>query len=100
MLILKKKIISILSNIFDPEITINIYELGLLYDLRIRKKNIIIIIMTLTTPHCPVAERFTKIIKQKLFHIYYVKKVYVILTFFPNWTSQFMSEFARLELGV
>ncbi|WGS82305.1 MAG: iron-sulfur cluster assembly protein [Candidatus Karelsulcia muelleri] len=100
MLILKKKIISILSNIFDPEIPINIYELGLIYDLRIRNKNIIRILMTLTTPHCPVAESFTKIIKNKIFHISYVKKVDVILTFFPNWTYKFLSELGRLELGV
>ncbi|MFP3037408.1 MAG: iron-sulfur cluster assembly protein [Candidatus Karelsulcia muelleri] len=104
MLILKKKIIYILSNIFDPEIPINIYELGLIYDLRIRNKNIIFIriIMTLTTPHCPVAESFTKIIKKKILNISYVKKVDVIITFtfFPNWTYKFMSELARLELGV
>ncbi|MFP3037209.1 MAG: hypothetical protein ACFS24_00865 [Candidatus Karelsulcia muelleri] len=60
--------------------------------------------MTLTTPHCPVAESFPKIIKKKIFNIFfnisYVKKVDVIITFFPNWTYKFMSELARLELGV
>ncbi|BAO66354.1 iron-sulfur cluster assembly protein [Candidatus Karelsulcia muelleri] len=91
-------IISVLKDIYDPEIPIDIYELGLIYDIRIENNNNIQIIMTLTTPNCPVADILPNEVKFKIFNIKNVKNVEVILTFYPNWTYEMMSEVARLEL--
>jgi len=97
MTFFKKKyideIISGLKSIHDPEISVDIYELGLIYDIRISNNFFIKIIMTLTTPNCPVAEILPLKVKNKIFN---VKNVEIILTFSPNWTYDMISEVACL----
>ncbi|WP_185877924.1 iron-sulfur cluster assembly protein [Blattabacterium cuenoti] len=97
---LKNSIISILKNIYDPEIPVDIYELGLIYDIQISHENEIKIIMTLTSPNCPIIDSLPKEIENKIKSIKDVKKVKIILTFDPPWCKEFMSEEARLELGL
>ncbi|WP_185858003.1 iron-sulfur cluster assembly protein [Blattabacterium cuenoti] len=97
---LEERIVSILKNIYDPEISVDIYELGLIYDVQVSKKNKVKIVMTLTTPNCPVAESLPLEVKEKVKSIKEIKEVDVILTFDPPWSKEFMSEEARLELGL
>ncbi|WP_185849275.1 DUF59 domain-containing protein [Blattabacterium cuenoti] len=97
---LEERIISVLKSIYDPEISVDIYELGLIYDVKVFEKNKIKIIMTLTTPNCPVAESLPLEVKNKVKSIQKVKEVDVVLTFDPPWSREFMSEEARLELGL
>ncbi|QIK16397.1 DUF59 domain-containing protein [Blattabacterium sp. DPU] len=97
---LENRIISILKNIYDPEISVDIYELGLIYDIQISEKNKVKIVMTLTTPNCPVVESLPLEVKNKVESIQEIKEVDVILTFDPPWSREFMSEEARLELGL
>lgn len=94
------KLIKLLKSIYDPEISINIYELGLIYDIQISKQAYIKIIMTLTTPNCPVADNFVKEVKQKIQAINKVKNIDIILTFDPIWSSDMLSEDARFQLGL
>ncbi|WP_185873890.1 iron-sulfur cluster assembly protein [Blattabacterium cuenoti] len=97
---LEDHIISVLKNIYDPEISVDIYELGLIYDIQISLKKEVKILMTLTTSNCPVADSFPLLVKEKIQSIKGIKKVNVILTFDPPWCKEFMSEEARLELGM
>ncbi|WP_341657275.1 iron-sulfur cluster assembly protein [Blattabacterium cuenoti] len=98
---LENSIISVLKTIYDPEISVDIYELGLIYDVRISGKNKVKIVMTLTTPNCPVAESLPLEVKEKVQSIIQeIKEVDVILTFDPPWSREFMSDEARLELGL
>ncbi|WP_341661978.1 iron-sulfur cluster assembly protein [Blattabacterium cuenoti] len=98
---LENRIISILKTIYDPEISVDIYELGLIYDVQISGKNKVKIVMTLTTPNCPVAESLPLEVKEKVQSIIQeIKEVDVILTFDPPWSREFMSDEARLELGL
>ncbi|WP_259147607.1 metal-sulfur cluster assembly factor [Candidatus Karelsulcia muelleri] len=85
------EIISVLKSIQDPEISVDIYELGLIYDIRISNNFFINIIMTLTSPNCPVVEIFPFKVKNKIFNIKNVKNVEIILTFYPNWTYNMIS---------
>lgn len=94
------EIINILKTIYDPEIPVNIYEMGLIYDIKISHDNIIDIIMTLTSVNCPVAEILPEEVKDKIKNINGIKDVNVQLTFEPTWTSEMMSEEAKLELGM
>lgn len=98
--ILIEKIINIIKTIYDPEIPVNIYELGLIYDIKISNDKNIDIIMTLTSPNCPVAEILPEEVKEKVKNIEGVKNVNLQLTFEPTWNSEMMSEEARLELGI
>ncbi|WP_185873343.1 DUF59 domain-containing protein [Blattabacterium cuenoti] len=98
--VLKNRIISILKNIYDPEIPVDIYELGLIYDIQIFSENEVKIIMTLTSPNCPIIDSLPKEIENKIKSIKNVKKVKINLTFDPPWSKEFMSEEARLELGL
>lgn len=86
------EIISVLKSIHDPEISVDIYELGFIYDIRISNNFFIKIIMTLTTPNCPVAEILPLKVKNQILNIKNVKNVEIILTFYPNWTSYMISE--------
>ncbi|AGW86330.1 hypothetical protein K645_2756 [Blattabacterium sp. (Nauphoeta cinerea)] len=95
---LEDRIISILKSIYDPEIPVDIYELGLIYDIKISGKKVKIT-MTLTTPNCPVVESLPLEVKEKVESIQEIKEVNVVLTFDPPWSREFMSEEARLELG-
>ncbi|WP_185869660.1 iron-sulfur cluster assembly protein [Blattabacterium cuenoti] len=96
---LEDSIVSVLKKVYDPEIPVDIYELGLIYDIQISYKKEVKIIMTLTTINCPVAESLPLEVEKKIKSINEVKNVNVVLTFDPPWSREFMSEEARLELG-
>ena len=96
---LMDKIVEKLKTVYDPEIPVDIYELGLIYDVRINKKNEVKIIMTLTSPSCPVAESLPEEVKEEVEKINGVKTAEVEITFEPPWEKSMMSEEARLELG-
>lgn len=96
---LRDKIEATLKTVFDPEIPVNIFELGLVYEIKIGENNRIGITMTLTAPGCPVAGDIIMEVDQKVRAIEGVSEVDVHLTFDPPWTKEMMSEEARLELG-
>lgn len=89
-----------LCSIYDPEIPVNIYELGLIYDVQVSDEGDVKILMTLTSPNCPVAESLPEEVKQKAGTVADVNDVEVEITFEPTWTKDMMSEEARLELGM
>ena len=95
----KNKIIEEIRKIYDPEIPVNIYELGLIYDISVNDKNVGIK-MTLTTPNCPVAESLPKEVKDSIMEIKEVKKVDLDLVWEPPWDKSMMSEAAKLELNL
>ena len=97
---LKDKVIAEIKKIYDPEIPVNIYELGLIYDITIQEDNIIKVKMTLTTPNCPVAESLPKEVKDNIMQIKGVKKVDLDLVWDPPWDKSMMSEAAKLELNL
>jgi len=97
---LKDKIITEIKKIYDPEIPVNIYELGLIYDIIVQKDNSVKIKMTLTTPNCPVAESLPKEVKDSVMEIKDVKKVDLDLVWDPPWDKSMMSEAAKLELNL
>lgn len=94
------KIVRVLKTIYDPEIPVDIYELGLIYDVFVNEDAEVKIIMTLTSPNCPVAESLPKEVKDKVASLEAVKDCIVELTFEPTWTKDNMSEEAKLELGM
>ena len=96
---LKDKIIKEIKKIYDPEIPVNIYELGLIYKIEI-ENNIVKIDMTLTTPNCPVADSLPKTVKNNILSIEGVKDVDLNLVWDPPWTKDKMSEAAKLELNL
>ena len=96
---LSEQIIEALDEIYDPEIPVSIYELGLIYDVRINKEKEVQIIMTLTSPSCPVAESLPEEVKLEVEKISGVKSAKVEITFEPPWNKSMMSEEAKLELG-
>ena len=97
---LKEKIISELKKIYDPELPVDIYELGLIYDIIVDKKNNVKIKMTLTTPNCPVAESLPNEVKNNVKDIKEVKDVDLKLVWDPPWDKSMMSEAAKLELNL
>ena len=97
---LKDKIIAEIKKSYDPEIPVNIYELGLIYDIVVQKDNSVKIKMTLTTPNCPVAESLPKEVKDTVMEITDVKKVDLDLVWDPPWDKSMMSEAAKLELNL
>jgi FeS assembly SUF system protein len=92
-------IVKTLKGIYDPEIPVDIYELGLIYDVMINEDNDVKILMTLTSPNCPVAETLPLEVEEKVKSIDEVKSCEVEITFDPPWTKDLMSEEAKLELG-
>ena len=98
--ILGEKIVGTLKTIFDPEIPVDIYELGLIYDVLVNEDFEVKILMTLTTPNCPVAESLPKEVEEKVKSLDEVKSAEVEITFDPPWTQDLMSEEAKLELGM
>jgi len=96
---LGEKIVKELKLIFDPEIPVDIYELGLIYDVFVNEDNEVKILMTLTSPNCPVAESLPQEVEEKIRSIDEVKTAEVEITFDPPWTKDLMSEEAKLELG-
>ena len=95
-----EKIIDVIKTIYDPEIPVDIYELGLIYDVLVNEDFDVKIIMTLTTPNCPVAETLPVDVKDKVKTIKGIKSVEVEMTFEPPWTQDLMSDEAKLELGI
>lgn len=95
-----EKIVNVLKTIYDPEIPVDIYELGLIYDVMINTDYEVKILMTLTTPNCPVAESLPKEVEDKVKSLETVQDCEVEITFDPPWTQELMSEEARLELGL
>jgi len=93
------KIVNVLKTIYDPEIPVDIYELGLIYDVLVNEQNDAKILMTLTSPNCPVAETMPKEVEEKVASLPEINNVEVELTFDPTWTQDMMSEEAKLELG-
>jgi FeS assembly SUF system protein len=96
---LKEKVIEKLQTIFDPEIPVSIYELGLIYEINILPINNVQIVMTLTAPGCPAAQSLPVEVDQKLREIEGVNDVHVAVTWTPAWDKSRMSEVAQLELG-
>ncbi len=96
---LKEKIIEEIKKIYDPEIPVNIYELGLIYDVTVKEKNVSVK-MTLTTPNCPVAESLPNEVKNSIKEIKEVKEVDLDLVWEPPWDKSMMSEAAKLELNL
>jgi len=96
---LKEKVIAEIKKIYDPEIPVNIYELGLIYDVSIKGKDVSVK-MTLTTPNCPVAESLPKEVKDSILEINEVNKVDLDLVWEPPWDKSMMSEAAKLELNL
>lgn len=97
---LGEKIVRILKTIYDPEIPVDIYELGLIYDVFVNENYEVKIIMTLTTPNCPVAESLPLEVQEKVKMLDHVKDVEIELTFDPPWNQDLISEEAKLELGL
>ena len=97
---LKEKIVSEIKKIYDPEIPVNIYELGLIYRIEIDNKNKVEVEMTLTSPNCPVAESLPKMVKDNILSVEGVSDVDLKLVWSPPWTKDKMSEAAKLELNL
>ena len=97
---LGEKIVRVLKTIFDPEIPVDIYELGLIYDVFVNEDRDVKILMTLTTPNCPVAETLPLEVEEKIRSIDEVKNAEVEITFDPPWNQDLMSEEAKFELGM
>ncbi len=97
---LEQQIINELKTVFDPEIPVNIYDIGLIYEINISADNKVKIVMTLTAPNCPVADNILIEVKEKVAAIKGVKDAEVELTFDPPWTKDMMSDEALLDLGL
>ena len=97
---IKNKVIEEIKKIYDPEIPVNIYELGLIYKLEVDDKNKVIVDMTLTSPNCPVAESLPKLVKDNIMKVKGVSAVNLNLVWEPPWDKDKMSEAAKLELNL
>tara|TARA_B100000965_G_scaffold306888_1_gene265830 strand:- start:374 stop:709 length:336 start_codon:yes stop_codon:yes gene_type:complete len=97
---IEQKIINVLKAIFDPEIPVDVYELGLIYEIKIDDELNVGIEMTLTSPNCPVAESMPKEVEDKVGEVYGVKSSKVNIVFDPPWDKDMMSEEAKLDLGM
>ena len=97
---MEQKIINMLKTIFDPEIPVDIFELGLIYEVKIDEKFNVTIVMTLTSPNCPVAESLPVDVENKVSEVAQVKSAKVNIVFDPPWDRDMMSEEAKLDLGM
>ena len=97
---IKNRVIEMVKKIYDPEIPVNIYELGLIYKIEVDEKNKINIDMTLTSPNCPVAESLPKEVKENIMKVEGVSDVNLNLVWEPPWDKDKMSEAAKLELNL
>ena len=97
---LKENIIKEIKKIYDPEIPVNIYELGLIYEIKVEKDNNIKVKMTLTSPNCPVAESLPKEVKDSIMEVKEVNDVDLELVWDPPWDKSMMTEAAKLELNL
>ena len=96
---LEQKIIGVLETVYDPEIPVNIYELGMIYDIKIKNDTDVDIVMTLTSPACPVAESLPGEVREKVKSVEGINEVNVELVWDPPWNQDMMSEEAKLSLG-
>jgi len=96
---LAQRVIDVLKGCYDPEIPVDIWELGLIYEINLDAENNLVLKMTLTSPSCPVAETLPPEVEQKIKSIQGIKSAKVVLTFEPPWTKEMMSEVAQVELG-
>ena len=96
----KEKIIQEIKKIYDPELPVNIYELGLIYDIQIKDEKFVSIKMTLTTPNCPVAESLPKEVKDAIMQVEGIEEVDLQLVWEPPWDKDMMSEAAKLEMNL
>src|ERR1700692_3212702 len=97
---IKEKVVECLQKIYDPEIPVSIYELGLIYEINILPINNVQIVMTLSAPSCPAAQTIPVDVDQKVREIEGVNDVHVAVTWTPAWNKTMMSEVAQLELGM
>ncbi len=96
---LRDRIEDTLRTVYDPEIPVNIMELGLVYNIEVKEENVVFVTMTLTAPACPVAGDIVREVEEKVKGVPGVKDAHIQLTFDPPWNKEMMSEEARLELG-
>lgn len=96
---IETKAVEMLKTVFDPEIPVNVYDLGLIYKIDVKDNMDVYVDMTLTAPNCPAADFIIEDIHQKLESIHGVGQVFVELVFEPEWTKDMMSEEAKLDLG-
>tara|TARA_B100000965_G_scaffold282803_1_gene240695 strand:+ start:130 stop:429 length:300 start_codon:yes stop_codon:yes gene_type:complete len=97
---IKDKVVAEIKKVYDPEIPVNIYDLGLIYNIEIKNENEAYIEMTLTSPNCPVADSLPNMVKENISSIEEIKKVDLKLVWNPPWTKDMMSEEAKLELNL
>jgi FeS assembly SUF system protein len=97
---LESAILDTIKTIYDPEIPVNIYDLGLIYEIRVDDKQTAHILMTVTSPNCPVAESLPVEVHDKIAMIEGIKEVNVVMTFNPPWSKEMISEAAMLDLGL
>ena len=96
---LNNKVLRAIKTVYDPEIPVDVYELGLIYEINIKKNKDVHVLMTLTSPSCPAAESIPSDVKSRIEMIKEINDVDVEITFDPPYTSDLMSEYAKLELG-
>ena len=97
---IEQKVIDVLKTVYDPEIPVNIYDLGLIYDIQVTEEDEVVVLMTLTAPTCPIAGNLPLEVEDVIRSIPDVTKAKVLLTFDPPWNPGMLSEEARLELGM
>lgn len=97
---MEEQIVKMLRTVYDPEIPVNVYDLGLIYNVDIKDKGHVIITMTLTAPACPAADFILEDVRLKTESVKDVKRVDIELTFDPEWSAEMMSDEAKLELGL
>ncbi len=98
-LFLENQVLKALKTVYDPEIPVDIYELGMIYEIEVDDDAVAHVVMTLTTPNCPVADSLPAEVKERVSAISGIKEADVVLTFDPPWDKSMMSEEAQLELG-
>lgn len=98
--VLEEKIVNVLKNIYDPEIPVNIYDLGLVYEYPVDDDGNVKVMMTLTAPNCPVADSLPEQVKEEISYLTGVNDVSVEITFDPPWDQDMISEEGKLELGL
>ncbi len=96
---LKERVVDAIKEVYDPEIPVNVYELGLIYEVKVFPINNVFVLMTLTSPSCPSAEAIPSEIEEKIREIKEVNDVSIELTFDPPYSTEMMSDVAKLELG-
>lgn len=100
VLSVQKDIVRVLKNIYDPEIPVSIYELGLIYEINVDEDGKVVVTMTLTAPNCPIADQIVDDVREQVADVKGVTSAEVNLVFDPPWSKDLMSEEAKLELGL